>query len=186
MDNEEQPPIHPRDPDNHDDQRNVRPHLEIARVGSFRPPVLLSVPNMSVLQGRIAGVINANRFNPNCVIVSLQTHLRDGPQDLGVIVAIVLGISRPDKEGKGSQIQRRQGAYHGSSTPARYNRRLLLMCLASDVGSNTFMMFQGASYYEKLLDGDLSLRDNGGLRKNPHSKFFALYFDFLLTLMLSY
>ena len=129
---------------------------------------------MPALKGRLGGVEQSNRFDPERYnVISLQDHIQNGPQRRTVIVAMVLRINVDDKKAEAQK--KYNGNARGASTTVQHSRRVLLMCLNSEAGHNTFMMFQGKSTNSKLFDGDLSLRDNGQMRECNHDQIIYMY-----------
>ena len=145
-------------------ERRVRQNRGPPREGSFRDVVDVDIANVRALEGRTAGVLNCNRFNPNWSLTSLDMHVLDGPQPLGVLLAIILSVNSECATAK-TEVQKKYGNVRGVSKTAGYSRRLVGMCLLSKPGSNTFMILQGQGKNENLFSGDLSLRDNGSTRK---------------------
>jgi hypothetical protein len=145
------------------EERRVRQNCGVPRTGAFRPHVPISLENFKELHGRNTGVRQTNRFDPSrAQVVSLQSHVHNGPEQNEVILAMILNIKRE------SPVETQKiftGNNHGKSKPKSHDRRVLFMCLNSDPGFNTFVMFQGSSVNEGLFNGDLSLRDNGGMRE---------------------
>jgi len=86
---------------------------------------------------------------------------------------MVLRINVDDKKAEAQK--KYNGNARGASTTVQHSRRVLLMCLNSEAGHNTFMMFQGKSTNSKLFDGDLSLRDNGQMRECNRDQIIYMY-----------
>lgn len=119
------------------DDRNVRPNLGIQRAGAFRAQVQLEMANFHALKGRLGGVEQSNRFDPERYnVISLQDHIQNGPQRRTVIVAMVLRINVDDKKAEAQK--KYNGNARGASTTVQHSRRVLLMCLNSEAGHNTF------------------------------------------------
>lgn len=156
-----------------DEPNRIRPRLA-ARTGCFRIAEPILVANLRVKQGHLAGIAPSNGFDPDSDIISLQSHLEEGPHD-GVILAVILSMNTASGNNK-SEIQKKYAsATRGAPTAVNYARRIVFMCLSSDPGSNTFIMFQGSNLNVNLLDGDVSLRDNGGIRKSITIFLYSLF-----------
>ena len=153
-------------PDNPgEEERNVRQNRGVQRTGPFRTTVPIGINNFVELRGRNLGVGHVNRFDRDRAnIISLESLVQNGPDRRGVMLIMVLSIKREDGDNVETQ-KRYSNNARGRSKAKNHDRRLLGMCLNSAEGSNTFVMFQGHSINEKLFDADLSLRDNGPMRK---------------------
>ena len=112
----------------------------------------------------LAGVPQARGLNPRIQMISLASHMENGPRHGTVIVAVLMSLISAGGEEK-TQVQQRNQNNRGQNQDVRYQRRLLLMCLNSTSGSNMFMMFHGYGNNPRLLECDVSLRYNGTLRE---------------------
>ena len=91
--------------------------------------------------------------------------MQNGIRNQGFIVAMIMSINTESANNKIEIQKRYNGNNRGTSTTVRYSQMILFMCLTSEPGSNMFMMFQGSSKNQHMFDADLSLCDNGGMRK---------------------
>ena len=148
-----------------ENNRNVRQRQSDERSGSFRRQVQIERKHITLKRSTNAGVHLLGRLNPQAPIISLDSLIQEGPKTQGFIVAMIMSINTESQTIK-TEIQKRyNGNNRGISTQIKYNRRILFMCLKSEAGSNMFIMFQGNSKNQNIFDADLSLRDNGGIRK---------------------
>ena len=130
--------------------RNVRPR------GPDRPEwveerVQLTGGNLRVKSSPLAGVQQARGLNPRIQMISLASHMENGPRHGTVIVAVLMSLISAGGEEK-TQVQQRNQNNRGQNQDVRYQRRLLLMCLNSTSGSNMFMIFHGYGNNSRLLE----------------------------------
>ena len=153
------------DGNGNDDDRNVRQNRGPPRPAWAQARVNLIGANLTVKSSPMAGVRAVDRLDPNIEMVSLESHMENGPRMRTTIVCVVMSINTPSTNDK-TQIQQRYNNNRGQSTAVKpYGRRLTLMCVRSRPGRNMIMMFHGAGHNKRLLDQDASLRDNGDLRE---------------------
>ena len=80
------------------------------------------------------------------------------------IVAIILYIS--SASGNTSlQVQQRYNGTRGQVKNVRHDRNIVVMCPLSPPGYNTAMILFGSGCCERLFEADISIRDNGAIRK---------------------
>lgn len=146
------------------EQRNVRqrhnPRNEnqdvVPRTEPFLERVPLEVQNLILRTAQ--GVESLpTRFEPR----SLQSLIQEGSQQGTVMIAYIVGITASSS----TQIQQRSyGQSRGAVSTARHARAFRFMCVLSDPGSNTFVIFEGGGNCPRLLS-ILDTRDNGDIRE---------------------
>ena len=94
--------------------------------------------------------------------VTLQRLVADGPSPNTFMLCMMLGMSAA------TNMQTQQRSYNGGrglQSNVRHTRRLVLMCLESDAGSNVCMIFTGNGICPRLM-ANVETRDNGDIRES--------------------
>ncbi len=150
-------------------ERNVRPRLgpnrgvphqhqalqpQRRRYEPFKARVALTAANLRLSPGN-------GQLPPNDEIVTLQDLMANGPEQGRFLLCLILAITATNN----TQVQQRgyQGA-RGQVATVRHSRKITLMCLLSDPGSNTAIIFNGNGNTPRLLS-NLETRDNGDIRE---------------------
>ena len=120
--------------------------------------------NIKVMRSHTAGVVQRRAFNPNSRIISLNTLLTNGSAHGTNLIVIILAISAVSTNSQ-TQMQQRFNGNRGQVSSVRHDRRMVVMCPLSPAGVNTAMILFGAGCCERFFDADISLRDNGAIRK---------------------
>ena len=120
--------------------------------------------NIEMCQNNIAGVVQRQPYNPNSRIISLCDLVHDGAKYGTVLVLVILSITAASNNNVNVYQQKAGGVKMNNST-VRHDRNMVVMCPFSKTGENTAMILFGAGYCKRFFDGDISLRDNGEIRK---------------------
>jgi len=157
------------DGDEDGNQRNVRPRRDndqnVAAVPRQRPEPFLQLVQMELRN--IVMKLGALRTGPtqlpaNFRRVSLQELVADGPSPNTYMLCMMLSMNAA------TNTQTQQRSYSGSrgaQSNVRHTRRFGLMCLASDAGSNLFMIFTGNGICPRVM-ANVETRDNGDIRES--------------------
>ena len=98
----------------------------------------------------------------NFLIVSLEHHIKDGPERGTLLVMQIMFIKSAVKDEK-TQIQQRYNNNHGQSKSVGFQQKFTMMCPLSSPGANMCMVFQGNGNDARIFDCNPSLQDNGSL-----------------------
>ena len=152
--------------DVYENRRNLRQHLEQEEIcrPAFERNVSLGIHNVNVLRNETAGVATRRPFNPTSILIPLSTLLSVGSKHGTNLMLIILSISSVS-ENNITKYQQSYKGNRGTVDSVRHDRRMVVMCPLSPEGSNTAMIFFGAGCCERLFEGDISMRDNGSIRK---------------------
>lgn len=132
----------------------------------FCPNVDLGMGNLQPVQSHTAGAMYRGRpFNPNSELISLNSLLSKGSRHGTNIVAIILSITSAAGNHQ-MQVQQRYNGARGQVNSIRHDRRMVIMCPLSPPGSNTAIILFGSGTCERFFEHDISLRDNGAIRKS--------------------
>ena len=112
--------------------------------------------------GETAGVMIRRPFNPSSKLISLEELIDSGARFGTNLVLIILSINVTAKDNS-TMYQQKANGIKGNNGVIRHDRNMVVMCPLSKSGNNTAIILFGAGCCERLLDGDLSLRDNGQL-----------------------
>ena len=160
--------VHPRPPEDIQDNRNVRQNLGNYQLPSrpdpFMANVELNMDNIEVSRSQTAGVLQRRRFNPNSLLISLHRLVTHGSHHGTNMILIILSINSVSASSP-TQIQQRYNGSRGQVNTIRHDRRMVVMCPLSPEGSNTAMILFGSGSCERFFDSDISLRDNGAIRE---------------------
>jgi len=146
--------------------RNTRQTLEvdIQFEPAFERNVTLDMGNIQAVKNEMAGVITRRPFNPNSNLIPLSTLISTGAHHGVNLVLIILSISSVIDNSQ-TKFQQNYKGNRGAVDSVRHDRKMVVMCPLSPPGSNTAMILFGAGCCERLFEGDISLRDNGQIRK---------------------
>ena len=160
-------------------ERNVRPRIERndieepriprqpivpTRVEPFKENVFLNLQNVQVCRSQTAGVGQRRPFNPTSQIIPMHSLFSNGSHHGTNLLLIILSISSVSIAAP-TQFQQKYNGMRGNVSSVRHDRRMVVMCPLSPSGSNTGMILFGSGCCERFFDGDISLRDNGSIRK---------------------
>ena len=136
-----------------------------SRSEPFCQNVSLLMTNIKIVRSHTAGVLFHRPFNPNSSLISLKSLIRDGARHGKNIIVIILSISLASANSQ-IQVQQRFNGTRGHVNHTRHDRKIVVMCPFSPPGSNTAIILLGsAGSSDRFFDGDISLRDNGAIRK---------------------
>eukprot|EP00957_Ditylum_brightwellii_P190125 14473213-Ditylum_brightwellii.AAC.1 len=79
--------------DDDDYDRRVCHNDIVKQSGSFCLQVTLTRENLHQQRSWMAGVVHVPHLNPNALIISLQSHMQNGPQSQSVLVAMIMSIN---------------------------------------------------------------------------------------------
>ena len=130
----------------------------------FKQHVDLTMDNIEVHQSNTPGVLQRRPYNPNSQIMSLQDYIQGGTQHGKNLLLIILSISAVPINSM-TQYQQKNNGSRGNLDMMRHDRKMFLMCPLSPSRSNTALILFGAGTCERFFEGDISLRDNGAIRK---------------------
>ena len=181
-------PVRPREEDDDEDNfRNVRRNIdEDDELSNVQDPLevrkepfceneVISMVNMEMIRSHTADVVHRRPFNPSSDIISLNELLTNGSQHGKNILVIILSITSAAGNSN-IQVQQRYNGNRGQVNSIRYDRRMVIICPFSDPGKNTAMILFGVGCCDRFFDGDISLRDNGVIRKlNANFDFYLLF-----------
>ena len=169
----------------HEDEsqdRNVRRNINIFRnngQGIYSKKVDLDIDEVKMCQGDTAGVMRRRPFNPGGQLIPLEELIVNGSKFGRNLVLIILSISATTTDNTTMYQQRSKGV-RGNNGTIRHNRNMVVMCPLSKAGSNTAIILFGAGCCKRLLDGDISLRDNGELCE--YKTFNSYYINYVLLI----
>jgi hypothetical protein len=158
--------VHERDDDNANNGRNVRPNNgnQAPRTEPFLSNVDLNMENIEVSRSQTAGIMQRRPFNPNSRLISLHSLVTSGSRHGTNMILLILSIASVTISSP-TQIQQRYNGNRGQVNSVRHDRRMVVMCPLSPEGSNTAMILFGSGTCERFFYYDISLRDNGAIRK---------------------
>ena len=155
-------PARAREEDDNNNDRNVRQRndaLVPRPYGPFRPRDGVSVANLRI-KTRTGG---GDPVPQNMTIVSLQHFLFEGPSRGSGMVMMVMSITSVGNE---TSVQQQRGAIGRNQTNIiRHSRKVTLLCPSSPPENNVAIMFHGNGNNQRLFEGDVSLVNDGSLRK---------------------
>ena len=158
--------VREREDDVSENRRNLRQHLEQVDIfcPAFERNVSLGMHNVKLVRNETAGIATRRPFNPTSILIPLSTFLSVGSNHGTNLMLIILSIA-PVSENNLTKYQQSYKGNRGSVDSVRHDRRMVVMCPLSPAGSNTAMILFGAGCCERLFEGDISMRDNGSIRK---------------------
>ena len=112
-----------------------------------------------------AGVMTQRPFNPNGRLILLEDLINNGSKFGTNLVLFILSLSATSNNNNVLISQHKTNGVKGSNGTIRHGRKMVVMCPLSRAGNNTAIILFGSGCCERLLDGDISLRDNGVLRE---------------------
>ena len=157
--------VHPRQEENINDGRNVRQNIGTQeRYEPFCANEELNLQNIRVSRSQTAGVLQRRPFNPNSMLISLHNLVTNGSCHGTNMILIILSITSVLASAP-TQIQHRYNGSRGQLNTVHHDRRMVVLCPLSPVGSNTGIILLGSGICSRFFDSDISLRDNGSIRK---------------------
>ena len=156
---------------NSDNRRNLCQHLDEDEIfcPAFEQNVALGMNNIQFVRNETAGVATRRPFNPTSIFIPLSTLLSVGPNHGTNLILIILSITSI-VENNLTKYQKSFKNNQGIVDSVCHVCRMVVMCPLSPIGSNTAIILFGAGCCKRLFEGDISLRDNGQIRK-----FFIIY-----------
>ena len=119
--------------------------------------------NINIVCSHTDGVLQIRTFNPNSLLILLNTSVKNGSLHGTNIVVIILSISFASGNTL-LQLQQRYNGTRGKINNVLHNIKMLVMCLFSPPGLNMAMILFGSRCCERFFEAGLSLRDNGDIR----------------------
>lgn len=155
---DDQPANHRRRRNDEEEEggRNIRARPNrgvVQRPEPFQGRVPIEAANVRFCPG-------GQRLPLNYSIRSLQSFMMDGPEQKTGMLFVILSITASDNT---SVQQRGFGGGRGQVKSVQHTRKLTLMCVNSEAGANTAIIFNGNGNTPRLM-ADLDTRDNGALR----------------------
>ena len=120
--------------------------------------------NIKMVKSETAAIMTRRPYNPNSKLISLEDLINNRSMFGTNSVLIILSISATSKDNMTTYQQKYNGV-KGNNGTIRHDRTMVVMCPFSKAGNNTAIILFGAGCCERLLDGDISLRDNGEIRE---------------------
>ena len=124
----------------------------------------LVMSNIKICCCHTDGVIHRRSLNTNSPFKSLNTLVKNGYLHGTNIVVIILSIS----SASGNTPLQVRHRYNGTRCQVKnvwHDRTMIVMFPLSPPGSNTSMIVFGSGCCERIFEADISLRDNGAIRK---------------------